>query len=80
MVDSLKVLDLERPIREADSRWINRHVRFVLPGADMLVDDAIGGDRIGTSRPRGYDYHPGATESRTFICELAEIALKVRTH
>ena len=63
-MDSLKVLDPEGPIREAD----------------MLVDDAIGGDRIGTSRPGGYDYHPGAPESCTFICELAEIALKVRTH
>jgi hypothetical protein len=46
----------------------------------MPVDDAIGGDRIGTSRPRGYDYHRGHPKAGTFICELVEIALKVRTH
>jgi hypothetical protein len=28
-VDSLKVLDLERPIREADSSRTSGHVRFV---------------------------------------------------
>jgi len=32
----------------------------------MTVDDAIGGDRIGTSRPGGYDYHRGTPESRYF--------------
>jgi hypothetical protein len=31
----------------------------------MPVDDAIGGDRIGTSRPGGYD-PPGTPESRYF--------------
>jgi hypothetical protein len=46
----------------------------------MPIDDAIGGDRIGTSRPRGYDYHRGHQKAGTFICELEEIALKVRTH
>jgi hypothetical protein len=50
------------------------------PGADMPVDDAIGGDRIGTSRPGGYDYHRGHPKAGTFICELVEIALEVRTH
>jgi hypothetical protein len=45
----------------------------------MPVDDAIGGDRIGTSRPGGYDYR-GHPKADTFICELVEIALKVRTH
>jgi hypothetical protein len=45
----------------------------------MPVDDAIGGDRIGTSRPGGYDYHRGHPKAGTFICELVEIALKVRT-
>ena len=29
LMDSLKVLDLERPIREADMRWHHRHDRFV---------------------------------------------------
>jgi hypothetical protein len=46
----------------------------------MPVDDAIGGDRIGTSRPGGYDYRRGHPKAGTFICELVEIALKVRTH
>ena len=51
-----------------------------LPWTDMPVDDAIGGDRIGTSRPGGYDYRRGHPKAGTFICELEEIALKVRTH
>jgi hypothetical protein len=42
----------------------------------MPVDDAIGGDRIGALRTTT----TGTPESGTFICELVEIALKVRTH
>ena len=34
LADSLKALDLERPIREADSNRTSRHVRFV-PQADI---------------------------------------------
>ena len=29
----------------------------------MLVDDAIGGDRIGTSRPRGIRLPPGGPKA-----------------
>jgi hypothetical protein len=45
MVDSLKVLDLERPIREADYTRTSRQVRFV-PNSDIE-----GADETQTKRP-----------------------------
>jgi len=38
VVDSLKVLDLERPIREADSSRTSRQVRFV-PAAVIVESE-----------------------------------------
>jgi len=45
VVDSLKALDLNRPIREADIAERNRHVRFV-PQADIMQCSSRTGSRV----------------------------------